>query len=145
MIIQRYCLLPSDGVICLICKELPCSIVSNGEIMGTTVHRALGLFNAIEYCALIGENDVAVYVVIQKKKFPLYCRTKKNKVQKSVHHKLLYVCLCVCMCILWKKTQENDDSVCHHWGRWMNRKLGGKVLFHLRKITTNFYSSNKST
>lgn len=39
---------------------------SNGEIMGTTVHRALGLFSAIEYCAIIGENDVAVYVVIQK-------------------------------------------------------------------------------
>lgn len=66
MIIQRYCLLPSDGVICLICKELPCSIISNGEIMGTTVHRALGLFSAIEYCTIIGENDVAVYAVRQK-------------------------------------------------------------------------------
>ena len=77
MIIQRYSLLPSHRVICLICKELPCSIVSNGEIMGTTVHRTLGLFNAIEYCAIIGENDVAVYVVIQKKNSHYIVEQKK--------------------------------------------------------------------
>ena len=34
--------------------------------MGTTVHGALGLLDAIEYCAITGENDVALYAVIQK-------------------------------------------------------------------------------
>ena len=45
--------------------------------MGTTVHRTLGLFNAIEYCAIIGENDVAVYVVIQKKNSHYIVEQKK--------------------------------------------------------------------
>lgn len=138
MIIQRYCLLPSDGVICLICKELPCSIVSNGKIMGTTVHRTLGLFNAIEYCAIIGENDVAVYVVIQKKKFPLYCRTKKIRCRRVCiinYSMCVYVFVCAFSGRKHKKTMTvyvitGGDGWIGNWG--------GKVLFHLISICTTW-------